>query len=91
MHNLLRKSTLFKFNENCQIAFESLKKELTSYPTLTIYNPFLDTDIHTDASALAVAGILLQKQKSGRLWHIIVRLLIKQKPNITVSSWKCSL
>lgn len=66
LHCLLRKSASFLFDEECQTAFETLKKELTSYPILTIYNPFLDTEIHTDASALAIAGILLQKQKSGQ-------------------------
>lgn len=34
------------------------------YPLLGIYNPFAETEIHTDA--IAVAGILLQKQNSGQ-------------------------
>lgn len=66
LHNLLKKSSVFDFNDNCHQAFSSLKEELISAPVLSIYNPFLDTEIHTDASAVAVAGILLQKQKSGQ-------------------------
>lgn len=67
LHNLLKKSSNFDFDEKCRLAFNALKEELISSPVLSIYNPFLDTEIHTDASAVAVAGILLQKQKSG-LW-----------------------
>ncbi|KMQ89733.1 hypothetical protein RF55_10607 [Lasius niger] len=65
LHNLLRKSVPFVFEEKCQKAFNILKNELVTSPVLSVYDPFLDTEIHTDASAVAVAGILLQKQKSG--------------------------
>lgn len=34
---------------------------------MRLYNPTLETELHTDASALAIAGILLQKQVDG-LW-----------------------
>jgi len=37
--DLLKKSSTFKIDENCITAFESLKKELVSAPTLGIYNP----------------------------------------------------
>lgn len=67
LNNLLRKSVIFDFDANCRSAFESLKNSLISFPVLSIYNPFLNTEIHTDASAIAVVGILLQKQKTN-LW-----------------------
>lgn len=63
--DLLKKSASFKFDEGCETAFNLLKNELVSAPILSIYNPMLDTEIHTDASAVAIAGILLQKQKSN--------------------------
>lgn len=63
--DLLKKSSTFKIDENCITAFESLKKELVSAPTLGIYNPHAVTEIHTDASSLAIAGILLQKLHSN--------------------------
>jgi len=66
LSNLLRKSTNFDFNEKCKIAFETLKNELSSYSLLGIYNLFCETEIHTDASTVAIAGILLQKQNSGQ-------------------------
>lgn len=60
LNNPLRKSTVF--DESCQRAFQLLKKELIA---LRLYNPFSATEIHTDASAVAVAEILLQKQESN--------------------------
>jgi len=54
-----------KFDENCIQAFNTLKSKLTSYPVLQLYNPHLDTELHIDASSLAITGILLQKQKNS--------------------------
>jgi len=65
LNNFLRKSTVFNFDESCQRAFQLLKKELIAYPVLRLYKPFSATKIHTDASAIAVAEILLQKQESN--------------------------
>lgn len=67
LHNLLRKDTKFIFNEVCLSAFDTLKKELISYPVLRLYNPSFATELHTDASCIAIAGILLQKQANGHL------------------------
>lgn len=65
LQNLLRKSTIF-FYKDCIEAFENLKQELTSFPVLRLYNPQLETELHTDASSLALAAILLQKQDTGQ-------------------------
>src|SRR5436190_22853070 len=67
LQNLLCKGVPFIFDRDCVIAFEALKQALISYPILRTYDPTLLTEIHTDASAVAIAGILLQKQKS-RQW-----------------------
>lgn len=61
LHNLLRKSVNFKFNSDCIQAFNLLKSELSTLPTLKLYNPHLETELHTDASAIALGAILLQK------------------------------
>lgn len=66
LHSLLKKSSEFNFNEDCFQAFISLKKALTSYPVLRLYNPTAETQLHTDASSLALAAILLQKQSSDQ-------------------------
>jgi hypothetical protein len=67
LHHLLRKSVEFNFDETCRQAFNSLKKALTSNPVLRFYNPKAETQLHTDASSIALAAILLQKQEKG-LW-----------------------
>lgn len=67
LHNLLRKSVSFNFNDDCLKAFQILKQELISYPVLRLYDPYAETELHTDASSLALAAILFQKQESGKL------------------------
>lgn len=44
-----------------------LKNKLTAYPVLQLYKFTAKTELHTDASFLAFAAILLQKQNSGHL------------------------
>lgn len=63
IRQLLRKTVDFDFDIHCIKAFQSLKSELTSQPILALYNPAAETQLHTDASALGLGGILLQKQK----------------------------
>lgn len=65
MYNLLKKSATFDFDSNCVNAFKKLKSELIAYPVLRLYNPKAETELHTDASALGIAGILMQKQGTG--------------------------
>lgn len=64
LQDLLRQSSNFVFDDNCIKAFESLK--LASFPVLRLYNPGAKTELHTDASALVLAAILLQKQDAGQ-------------------------
>lgn len=68
LHNLLRKSIVFAFDEECIKAFDTLKQILIAQPVLKLYNPLALTELHTDASAIALAAILLQKQESGH-WN----------------------
>lgn len=63
---LLRKFSDFVFNEECVKAFTTLKNRLMDYPVLRVFNPLLPLELHIDASAIAIAGILLQKQNSGK-------------------------
>jgi len=66
LQDLLRKNTVFDLNEKCLNAFNSLKAALTSFLVLHLYNPGAETELHTDASSVALAVILLQKQKNGQ-------------------------
>jgi len=62
---LLRKSGKFEFNEDCVQAFDTLKSKLTSYPVLQLYNPHLDTELHTNASSLAIFYCKNRKMVNG--------------------------
>lgn len=46
-------------------AFNNLKEKLISFPMLRLCNPLADTELHTDASSLAIAAILFAKARIG--------------------------
>lgn len=64
---LLKKDSPWRWGEDEINAFDTLKKQLIERPILTIYNPSLETQLHTDASKHGVAGILMQKDETGLL------------------------
>lgn len=68
---MVRKLINFSFNKECNQAFKNLKSALTSYSVLRLYNPTLETELHTDESATALEVILLQKQSLGS-WVLVV-------------------
>ena len=60
LYNLLKKDVPFVWNNNCTIAFESLKEKLIRAPIFSspdFSKPFI---IRTDASLDGVGGVLLQ-------------------------------
>lgn len=42
-----------------------MKQELSSEPVLALFDPDYDSQLHTDASKLGLAGALFQKQMNG--------------------------
>ena len=68
LHKSLRKSKQpFQWNEACQLAFETLKQKLTTPPILAYPNfkePFL---VFTDASEVAIGGVLGQIQNGNEV------------------------
>jgi len=44
LQELLKKNNTFDFNQNCLKSFNVLKKELTTYPVLALYNPLAETE-----------------------------------------------
>lgn len=67
---LVKKDTPYIFDAKCKEAFERLKQELTSPPTLRVYNPSAETELHTDVSSHGLGAILLQKQSNGHFGPI---------------------
>lgn len=70
LQNLVKQDVQFNFNEECERSFEEMKRILMNPPTLAIYDPRNDTELHTDASALGFGAVLLQKQSDNK-WHPI--------------------
>lgn len=65
---MLKKDAELVFDAEADRAFEDLKGALTRYPVLRIFNEKLETELHTDASKAAIAGILLQRaEEDGKL------------------------
>ncbi len=63
LFKLLSKDVLFSWNENCQHAFELLKKKLSTAPILRGPNWSLPFHIFIDASDTAVGASLGQKEE----------------------------
>lgn len=59
--DLLKKDVDFIFDECHKTAFNELKVKLATSPVLKIYDPELQTELHTDASMLGYSAVLLQK------------------------------
>jgi len=63
--NLLRKDVDFLWSDECQLAFEQVKKYLTTAPALAIFNRNKPINIYTDASGEGIGAIPKQPQESG--------------------------
>lgn len=73
LSRLTREDVPFMWTDECQKAFEELKKRLTDAPILRHYHPDLEMKLETDASDGVVAGVFFQKH--GDLWHPVAYYL----------------
>ncbi|KAL0848904.1 hypothetical protein ABMA28_013306 [Loxostege sticticalis] len=64
---LLKKDASWKWGSEQQIAFDKLKDCLVKKPVLALYNPKADTELHTDACRIGIAGILFQRDSDNLL------------------------
>lgn len=78
--NLTKKDVRFRVGVTERDAFDRLKDALCSEPVLRLYNPAADTELHTDASALGLGAILLQRDSEDRQFHPIHYASWKTKP-----------
>ncbi|CAK1599605.1 unnamed protein product [Parnassius mnemosyne] len=58
---LLKKDSKWRWGTEETNAFLSLKEALVKRPVLAFYNQSYETQVHTDASKVGIAGILLQR------------------------------
>lgn len=67
---LLRKANenVFEWGEQQQYSFNQLVKTLCEKPVLAIYDVNCQHEVHTDASSLGLAGVLLQADENQK-WH----------------------
>jgi len=78
--DLLRGDSKYEFGEKQQFAFEKLKAALISEPVLKLYNPNLQTEIHTDASKYGFGAVLLQKDPVDSVFHPVQYMSRKTSP-----------
>lgn len=59
--NLLKSKFEFKWTDEQAKAFNTLKEKLVERPVLALFDMNLETELHTDASKIGIAGILMQR------------------------------
>ena len=65
LNNLLKKDRKFEWTEDCQQAFDDLKKRFTEEPVLAMLDQTRPFQIKTDASKYATGAVLTQTDING--------------------------
>lgn len=69
--SLTRSNVVWAWGDEQEKAFKELKAVLISRPVLAIFNPEYLTELHTDASASGLGGILLQRADDSKPLHAV--------------------
>jgi len=70
LHHLTCKNAIYEWSQECQVAFDGLRRRLVTPPLLAYPNFDVDVVLDTDASYQDLGAALLQRQKDGRLHPI---------------------
>ena len=91
LNALLKKSTKFEWTDECQTAFETLKKALINPPVLAFPDVNKQFIISADASGHAIGYVLEQKDNTGKMRAISYggRALHGHELKWTVSEQEC--
>ncbi|CAF1105606.1 unnamed protein product, partial [Brachionus calyciflorus] len=91
LFHLFSKNVKFEWHDDCQTAFQTLKKKLCSYPILRIYDPKKPCTLYVDASGFALGAILTQKDENGNEYTIAFAsiLLNKSEISLTITEKEC--
>ena len=65
MRDLLSEKTHWNWGIAQEKAFQEIKEIISKTPVLALYDPRVETKIHTDASSYGLGGILMQKQRNN--------------------------
>lgn len=76
--NLLKKNAVWKWGLEQSQAVREIKEVLSTRPVLAIFNPSLETEVHTDASSIGLGAILIQK--SGNEKRVVCYYSRKTSP-----------
>lgn len=91
LNNLLKKDTPWIWTDECQEAFEVLKKALICKPVLKIFNPRHACHLFLDASQVGVGSVLKQEDVSGVLHPVAFhsRSLKDYEKNYAITELEC--
>lgn len=67
--DLTKTDKCWEWNDECQTAFEQLKRHLTSSPVLQLFDPKLPVEVHTDSCGYGIGTVMVQK--NGSQEHVI--------------------
>lgn len=86
LYNLLKKDVSFRWTEQAQKAFDTLKQQVMDMPTLAHPNPDLAFDLHCDASNVGLGAALVQV---GRPVGFASRTLTAAETNYHTTEKEC--
>ncbi|GFT10931.1 retrovirus-related Pol polyprotein from transposon 17.6 [Trichonephila clavipes] len=90
LQSLLKSGVEFHWGPEEVEAFNSLKKALTSYPVLGMYDERASTEIHTDASGYGIGAVLVQIQNNvEKVIAYASRTLTKAEKNYSTTEREC--
>src|SRR5262249_3069956 len=73
LHDLTRKDVTWNWSDACQVAFESLKRAITSTPVLIFPDENKPYKVEADSSNFATGAVLSQEGEDGK-WHPVAFL-----------------
>lgn len=68
---LLKKDAKWQWTNAEETAFLNLKEDLVKRPILAFYNPKYETQLHTDACKVGLAGILMQRSNKDKPFNAV--------------------
>eukprot|EP01034_Spumella_vulgaris_P041562 gene41562-51482_t len=91
LNKLLLKGTEWNWTNECELAFQALKKSLTTDCIRRYPDPTRPFEVHTDASDYAIGAVLVQRNKDGieQPLEYFSRSLSPAEINYTVTEKEC--